>query len=102
MNNENIFIVTDLCMWENNKQNKTYFPHAIQVVDFHTGQVRYIKSGARIQLLEGHITPSHSQEEYNKEKNNPMPCSGEDKLLRKKSKTSSKRKDIKVSKNKGV
>ena len=65
--NEKVFIITDLCMWENNKKNKTNYPHAIQVVDAETGQVRYIKSGSKIAFIEGQITESHSQETYNKE-----------------------------------
>jgi hypothetical protein len=32
-----------------------------------TGQVRYIKSGARIAFLGGQITESHNQEEYNEQ-----------------------------------
>ena len=59
------FIVTDGCMWEKNKQDKTCYPHAIEVVDMETGQVRYIKSGSRIQFMEGSITEGRSQEFYN-------------------------------------
>lgn len=67
MADKNIFIVTDGCMWEMNKTNKTYFPHAIEVVDSVTGQVRYIKSGSKISFVEGEITESRSQESYNKQ-----------------------------------
>lgn len=61
-----IYIITDGCMWEQNKQNSTYYPHAIEVVNQKTGQVRYIKSGSRIAFLEGEITESRSQDFYNK------------------------------------
>ena len=63
---EEIFIVTDGCMCEANKQNSTYYPHAIEVVNQRTGQVRYIKSGSRISFVEGEISEGRSQEEYNK------------------------------------
>lgn len=63
---EEIFIVTDGCMWEQNKQNSTYYPHAIEVVNERTGQVRYIKSGSRISFVEGEISENRNQEEYNK------------------------------------
>lgn len=66
MSKENIFILTDGCMWEKNKQEGTSFPHAIEVVDAETGQVRYIKSGSRIKFVEGEITEGRSQEAYNK------------------------------------
>jgi len=61
----NHFIVTDGCMWEQNKQHGTYHPHAIEVVDTVTGQVRYIKSGAIIKFVQGEITDGRSQESYN-------------------------------------
>ena len=60
------FLLTDCCMWEMNKQNNKNAPHAIEVVDMETGQVRYIKSGSKIRFAEGDITDSHSQEDYNK------------------------------------
>lgn len=66
MNNEEIFIVTDGCMWEQNKQNSTYYPHAIEVLNSRTGQIRYIKSGSRITFVEGEITKTRSQDFYNK------------------------------------
>jgi len=59
------FILTDSCMWEANKKNGTRAPHAIEVVDAETGQVRLIKSGSRIKFVEGEITEPHSQEVYN-------------------------------------
>ncbi len=64
---KNEFILTDGCMWEANMKNNTSFPHSIEVVDVQTGQVRYIKSGSRIQFIEGEITPARNQEEYNKQ-----------------------------------
>lgn len=63
---ENKFILTDTCMWEKNKQNSTYHPHAIEVVDIVTGQVRYIKSGSVIKFVSGEITESQDQKTYNK------------------------------------
>lgn len=61
------FIVTDSCMWESNRQEGTRAPHAIEVVDTETGQVRYIKSGSKIVFIEGDITEVHTQEEYNEQ-----------------------------------
>jgi len=66
MENETEYIVTDGCMWEQNKKNSTYYPHAIEVVNQKTGQVQYIKSGSRIAFLEGEITPTRDQETYNR------------------------------------
>ena len=63
------FILTDGCMWEKNKQDGTSYPHAIEVVDKATGQIRYIKSGSIITLVEGEITSGRNQESYNKQKN---------------------------------
>jgi len=65
MNNE-VYIITDGCLWEQNKKNSTYYPHAIEVVTIETGQVRYIKSGSKITFVEGEITENRSQETYNK------------------------------------
>jgi hypothetical protein len=62
---ERTFILTDLCMWEANKKAGTSNSHAIQVVDMETGNVRYIKSGSKIKFVEGDITDSHNQEDYN-------------------------------------
>ncbi len=64
MNSE--FILTDGCMWERNRKDKTSFPHSIEVVDVETGQVRYIKGGSRIKFIEGEITDIRTQEGYNK------------------------------------
>jgi len=61
------FLLTDGCMWEMNKQNGTSAPHAIEVVDVETGQVRYIKSGSKIMFVEGEITESRDQKAYNKQ-----------------------------------
>lgn len=60
------FLLTDVCLWEQNKQNGVYNPHAIQVVDTETGQVRYIKSGAKVKLIDGEITEGLDQKNYNK------------------------------------
>jgi hypothetical protein len=91
--NEKVFIVTDLCMWESNKQNKTSYPHAIQVVDAETGQVRYIKSGSRIKFIEGQITDSHSQETYNALTLQKVSSNSKKQLQGVQSKRSSKSKD---------
>lgn len=53
-------------MWEMNKQNGKSSAHSIEVVDLETGQVRYIKSGSKIAFIEGFITESHNQDDYNK------------------------------------
>lgn len=83
---EEIYIITDGCMWEQNKQNSTYHPHAIEVVNSKTGQVQYIKSGSRITFVEGEITETRSQEIYNK-KTPEVSDSIENKLQRTTSKT---------------
>ena len=62
---ERIFILTDGCMWEQNKKQGSFHPHAIEVVDVETGQMRYIKSGAKIKFVEGDITVGRDQELYN-------------------------------------
>lgn len=61
------FMVTDGCMWEMNKQNGAYNPHAIEVVDVNNGQVRYIKSGSIIKFVDGEITIARDQKNYNKQ-----------------------------------
>jgi len=66
MDNEKIFLLTDGCMWEMNKQNSKTHPHSIEVVDMETGSVRYIKSGSRIKFIEGEISVARNQEDYNK------------------------------------
>ena len=72
MSNEEIFIITDGCMWEQNRRNKTSHDHCIEVVDLKTGQVRYIKNGSRIRLIEGYITDHRTQKDYNKEAKNML------------------------------
>lgn len=62
---EKIFILTDLCMWEKNKQEGKADPHGIMVVDQETGQTRYILGGSKIKFVEGDISDIASQEEYN-------------------------------------
>lgn len=101
---EEIFIVTDGCMWEANKQNSTYHPHAIEVVNERTGQVRYIKSGSRISFVEGEISEGRSQEDYNKiSKTSQVPDTDEDKLQRTDSKAGSRKiNKEKRNKTKGV
>lgn len=59
------FILTDACMWEQNKQQGAFHPHAIEVVDVETGQVRLIESGARIKFVSGKISSGRTQDDYN-------------------------------------
>lgn len=65
MKHEKTFLLTDLCMWEANKKNSTFYPHAIEVVDVETGAVHFIKSGSRIAFIEGNISARSTQEIYN-------------------------------------
>ena len=74
-------------MWEQNKRNKTFYPHAIEVVDMETGQVIFIKSGSRIALIEGETTSIRTQEDYNK-KTAKMPNKQQSELQRAESKKS--------------
>ena len=60
------FLLTDACLWEMNKKNEVYHPHAIEVVDVETGQVRYIQSGALIRFVQGSISEDRNQDKYNK------------------------------------
>lgn len=60
------FLLTDACLWEQQKKNGTFHPHAIEVVDVETGQVRYIESGARIKFVDGSISEGRDQNSYNK------------------------------------
>lgn len=59
------FVLTDSCMWEKNKQDGTNHPHAIEVVDLETGEVRFIKSGSQIKFVNGNISEGRNQEDYN-------------------------------------
>lgn len=67
MKNEKIYLLTDGCAWELNKQTGNEHPHAVEVVDLETGAIRYIKSGSRIKFIEGEISDIRTQETYNKE-----------------------------------
>lgn len=60
------FVVTDGCMWEANKLSGKSVSHSIEVMDLETGQMRYIKSGSKIQFVEGNISVCRNQEDYNK------------------------------------
>lgn len=62
---EREFLLTDACMWEMNKKAGSYHPHAIEVVDTVTGQVRYIESGAVIKFVRGNMSASRDQDSYN-------------------------------------
>lgn len=64
--NEKVYLLTDGCMWEQNKKNGTFYPHAIEVVDIETGAVTYIRSGSKIRFVEGQIQSTRTQEAYNK------------------------------------
>lgn len=64
---EKTFIVTDSCMWEANRVNGTRSAHTIEVVDQETGQVRFIRSGSKIKFIEGDISESYTQEQYNEQ-----------------------------------
>lgn len=66
MDYEKVFIITDGCMWEINKQTGNEHPHAMEVVDIETGAIRYIKSGSRIMFVEGEITDIRTQKAYEK------------------------------------
>ena len=65
MKNNEIYLLTDGCLWEQNKQTGNEHPHAIEVVDIKTGAVRYITSGSKITFVEGEITDLRSQTAYN-------------------------------------
>lgn len=92
---EEKYIITDGCMWEQNKKNSTYYPHSIEVVDEKTGQIRYIRSGSRIALIEGQITATRDQNFYNNT-STKLPDNTQDQLCR----TGSKKRGRKVSKEK--
>lgn len=64
-NEEDVFILTDSCMWEANKQLNQRATHAIEVISSKTGQTRFIKTGAQIKFIDGEITEPLSQEGYN-------------------------------------
>ena len=59
--NEKIYLLTDGCAWEINKQTGNEHPHSVEVVDTETGAVRYIKSGSRIKFIAGEISDIRSQ-----------------------------------------
>ena len=62
------FILTDGCMWEANKQSSTTKPHAVEVVDMETGEVRYIRSGSIVRFESGEISKTRTQECYDKKR----------------------------------
>ena len=62
-----LFILTDSCMWEANRQQGTKAPHSVEVIDSETGKSRYIKSGSRIRFVSGDISEEYTQEEYNRQ-----------------------------------
>lgn len=64
---EKIFILTDSCMWEANRQAGERSDHSVEVIDAETGKVRYLRSGTKIKFVEGFITEENTQEEYNRQ-----------------------------------
>ena len=66
MKHEEIYIVTDGCMWEINEQIGDEHPHAMEVVNIETGAIRYIKSGSKVSFIEGEISDIRTQKTYNK------------------------------------
>lgn len=72
---EKVFLITDGCIWEINKQTGNEHPHAIEVVDVETGAIRYIKSGSHITLVKGEVTDVRNQAAYNKSPS--LPCNGQ-------------------------
>ena len=99
--NEEIYIVTDACMWEQNKKNSTFNPHAIEVVNIRTGQIRFILSGSKITFVEGDITDISTQQIYNQGVPE-VPSERKDKLSGAKGKRGSNKKDKSDTKNKSV
>lgn len=63
---EEVYLLTDGCMWELNKQTGNEHPHATEVVNPKTGAIRYIQSGSIIKFVEGKISDTRTQEAYNK------------------------------------
>lgn len=90
---EKVYILTDGCMWELNKQMDTEHPHAVEVVDTETGAVRYITSGSKIAFVEGVISDIRTQEAYNKATSQTVPRNAKGVSKRKTSKSKSNRSD---------
>lgn len=67
MKHEKVYLLTDGCGWEINRQTGNEHPHSVEVVDLETGAVRYITSGSKITFIEGKISDIRTQEAYNKE-----------------------------------
>lgn len=67
MKDEKVYLLTDGCGWEINRQTGNEHPHSVEVVDLKTGAVRYITSGSKISFIEGKISDIRTQEAYNKE-----------------------------------
>lgn len=82
MKHEKIYLLTDGCIWEINKETGNEHPHSVEVVDLETGAIRYIKSGSRIKFIEGEISDIRTQKAYNKissQVSRKMPDKSEDK-----------------------
>lgn len=89
MKDETLYLLTDGCMWELNKQTGTEHPHAVEVVDIKTGAVRYIRSGSLVKFVEGEITDIRTQKAYNTQTKDVL-CGGQDMPERKKRETKGK------------
>jgi len=74
---EKVFILTDSCMWEANKQAGTKSEHTIQVIDEETGQCRYMPTGTRIKFVSGNISVPFDQDSYNQEQSPTNPSKEE-------------------------
>lgn len=70
MKDDNIYQLTDGCMWERAKEEGTEGPHSVEVVNVKTGQVRYILGGSKIKFVEGDISDIRTQLAYNEQSNN--------------------------------
>ncbi len=88
--NEKVYLLTDGCLWEINKQTGNEHPHATEVVELETGAVRYIKSGSRIKFISGEISDIRTQEAYNK-KTTEVSCDGQSELQGEKGKKSGRK-----------
>lgn len=63
---DKIFILTDMCMWEKNRQEGGKDEHAIIVVEKETGKTYVIDGGSEIIFVSGKIKGPATQDDYNK------------------------------------
>ena len=59
---DRLFEVTDVSMWETNKEDGAFYPHAVEVVDTVTGKKRYLEVGSVIKLISGKFTTRRERE----------------------------------------